>query len=154
MAITSTTTVDIVGQTQTIQFYSGVTILDQFTYSGGQIVHAASTTYSLSKSDLLLYFQFLNAFNNLLIINFPTVNSNIGGFFPLCQFDLSETNVGVKRVIYNQTSAGTTVLNINYVAIAVAGAFATIGSPVTITLQEWFFMIIMMYQFNNQVLLN
>ena len=77
-----------------------------------------------------------------------------GAFFPLCVFDISETNVGVKKIIYNQTTAGTTVININYVPVAVSAAFATIGSDVTISLQEWFFQIIMMYQYNNQVSLN
>jgi len=153
MALTATTTLDIVGQTQTITF-NNPSQVDQFVYSGGAIIHKASTTFNLAKSDVVLYFQFLNAFNNLLILNFPKVNASIGAIFPLCQFDISETNVGVKKVIYNQTSQGTTVINIDYLPIASSAAYATIGSDVTISLQEWFFQIIMMYQFNNQVSLN
>ena len=81
MAITATTTLDIVGQTQTITF-NNPSQIDQFVYSGGQITHKASSTFNLAKSDVLLYFQFLNAFNNVLILNFPTVNASIGGILP------------------------------------------------------------------------
>lgn len=153
MALTQQTTVDIVGQTQTIVF-NNPSAVDQIQYSSNQIIFAASTTYNLVKSDLLLYGQFINTFNNSLILNFPQVNSSIGGVWPLSNFDFTESNVGTKRLIYNQSSNGTTVININYLPIATSGVFATRGSPVTVTLQEYFMFVLMLSQYIQQVNLN
>ena len=153
MALTQQTTVDIVGQTQTIVFNNPGAV-DQIQYASGQITFGAISTFNLSKSDLVLYGQFINAFNNQLIINFPSVNQSIGGIWPLCVFDFTESNVGVKKLIYNQSSSGSTVININYVPLATSAAFAGRGSPVTITLQEYFMFVLMMGQYIQQVNLN
>lgn len=153
MVITSQITTDIVGQTQ-ILVISNSGPLDQILYSNNQITFGTSSTYNLSKADLALWGQFLNTFNNLLIINFPSIASSIGLAWPLCVFDFTENDIGVKRLIYNQTSNGTTVININYLPIATSAAFATRSSPVTITLQEYFMFILMMAQYFQQVNLN
>ena len=153
MALTQQTTVDIVGQTQTIVF-NNPSAVDQIQYASNVITFGISSTYNLAKSDLLLYGQFLNTFNNSLILNFPIVNASIGGVWPLSVFDFTESNVGTKRLIYNQTSNGTTAININYLPIATAAAFATRGSPVSVTLQEYFMFVLMMGQFIQQVNLN
>jgi hypothetical protein len=153
MAITQQTTVDIVGQTQTIVI-NNPSAVDQISYTSNQITFGTSSTYNLAKSDLVLYGQFIYTFNNLLIANFPSVQASFGQIWPLCQFDFSETNVGTKKLIYNQTSNGTQVININYVPIATSAAFATRSSPVTITLQEYFMYVLMINQFVQQVNLN
>jgi hypothetical protein len=153
MALTSVTTFDIVGQTQTITF-NNPSQVDQITFSSSQITFATISSFDLVKSDMLLYFKYLNAFNNLLLINFPSISSSIGQIFPLCNFQLSETSSGVEHIIYNQTSSGNTVINVNYVPIATSAAFTARASPVTITLQEFFFLVVMMNSFNTQVNLN
>lgn len=153
MALTSTTTFDITGQTQSIIFFNPSQV-DQISFGSNQITLATISSYNLVKSDMLLYFKYLNAFNNLLLINFPTLSSSISGIFPLCNFQLNETNTGVEKIVYNQTSTSNTVININYVPIAASAAFTARASPVVITMQEFFMMILMMNQFTNQVSLN
>ena len=70
MALTSQTTVDIVGQTQTISFYESATLVDQITFSSGTFIFQAISSFNLSKNDLSLYWQFLNIFQLLAITNF------------------------------------------------------------------------------------
>lgn len=153
MALTSTTTFDILGNTQILTFFNPSQV-DQITYANNQITFAASTGYTLSKTDLLLYFQYLIVFNNLLNFNFPNISQSINSPWPLCQFDISETNVGVKKIIYTQNTNSTNVITINYLPIASSGAFLTRASPVTITLQEYISMIDYMTLYKIQVNLN
>lgn len=153
MALTSTTSFDIVGQTQTLTFNNPGQI-DQVSFANNQITFQAETQYSLAKSDMILWFKYLNAFNNLLLINFPSISSSIGQIFPLCVFSIVENNIGVKKITYDQQISGTEVLNIVYVPLAAAASVATRASPVTISLQEWFMTVLMMNQFTQQVALN
>jgi hypothetical protein len=153
MALTSTTVVDLIGGTQTITF-SDPDQVDQITFSNNQITFQSSSTYNLSKTDLLLYFQYLLVFNTLLQRNFPSFNASVNQPWPLCSFSISETNVGVKKIIYDQTSTGTTVLHINYVPIAQAASFATRSSPVTISLQEYLSTIDLLQIYAIQINLN
>lgn len=154
MALTSTTSFDIVGQTQTITFFQGITQLDQIIYSGNTVNFQAISTYNLVKSDLLLYIKFLNIYYNLLITNFAAVASSQNANWPLSVFNISETNVGVLKIIYNQTTGANTVLNINYVPIAGSAAIASRGSTVSITNQEFFMTNNMLLQYSNQVSFN
>jgi hypothetical protein len=153
MALTQQTTTDLVGKTQTITF-NNPSQVDQITYSNNQITFQAISTFNLTKSDLLLYIQYLQTFNTLLIANFPIVNSSIGQAWPLSQFDITESSSGVTHIIYTQTSTGNTVMGINYVPQATSGAFTARASPVTITLQEYFMTVLMLGQYYNQVFLN
>lgn len=153
MALTATTTFDISGGTQTITF-NNPSQVDQITYSGGNITFGSISSFNLAKSDLLLYINFLSVFNNLLFKNFPSVNSNVNGAFPLCQFDISETFAGVTHLTYSQTSAGASALSINYVPVALAASVAARGSPVTVSLQEFFMTVYMLTQYAVQVNLN
>ena len=153
MALTSTTTFDLVGQVQTLTMLDPSQV-DQITFSSNTITFASSLTFNLSKKDMILYFKYLNAFNNILLINFPKISSSIGLAFPLSVFNLKETNVGGIDIVYNQTSNGTQAININYVPLTSTATFITRPAPVTISLQEFFFMIIMLNQFTNQVSLN
>jgi hypothetical protein len=154
MALTQTTTVDLVGSTQTISFFTGVTLVDQITFSSNALTFQAISSYSLSKSDFALYFQYLNAFFFLIQTNFPSTAAQFRNILPLSNFQISETFAGVKHITYNQTSQGTTVMNINYVPSVVSAAFTARASPVTITIQEFYLMINQMYQYANQVALN
>lgn len=153
MALTSSTTFDIVGQTKTLTFFNPSQV-DQVSFANNQITFQSETQYSLAKSDMILWFKYLNVFNNLLLINFPAISSSIGQIWPLCIFSIVENNIGVKKITYDQQIAGTEVLNIVYVPIASAASVATRSSPVTISLQEWFMTILMMNQFTTQVSLN
>lgn len=153
MAITSTTLVDIVGQTQTLTYFDPGQV-DQITFSSNQITFGAISTFNLTKPDLLLYCQFLNIFSNLLIFNFSSVSNSVASPFPLCNFQISETFAGVHHITYNQTSAGTTVQNINYVKEASAAGFTARGAPVTISLQEFFMYVLMSNQYAIQIGLN
>jgi hypothetical protein len=154
MALTATTTFDLVGQTQVITFYEGASQVDQISFGSNSITFATSSTFNLSKSDYLLYAQYLNAFNNLLYVNFPSVISTVGGKWPLSVFEISETNSGALHVNYLQTSQGVQVLGVNYVPLAGQAAFATRASPVTISMQEWFMTVNMIAQYTNQVAQN
>jgi hypothetical protein len=152
MALTSTTSFDLIGQTQVLTYFNPSQV-DQITYSNNQITFAGISSYNLSKSDLILYFQYLNAFNLFLIQNFPVVNQSIGAIWPFCQFDITESSSGVTHLIYTQTSQGNVVYTTNYVPIAQSGSMAA-RSQVTITLQEYFMMILMKAQFTQQIGLN
>jgi hypothetical protein len=151
MALTAQNTLDIVNQTQTVSFYEGANLVDQIVYSSNSITFENISSYNLSKSDALLYFQYLNAFFNLLSINFPIINASATGKWPLSTFSITETDVGVLKVDYNQTSNGTNVMSINYVPIAGAAAFGARAAPINITMQEFFMTLNLMTQFTNQV---
>lgn len=153
MALTQQTTVDIIGQTQTIVF-NNPSAVDQIQYANNQITFGTSSTYNLVKSDLILYGKFVQAFNVQLLLNFPIVNASIGLIWPLCNFDITESTSGVTHLTYNQSSAGTTVININYVPQAGSAGFQTRGSPVTVSLQEYFMYVLMLGQYIQQVNLN
>lgn len=153
MALTNTIVFDVVGQTQTMTLFDPAQV-DQISFANNQIIFQATPTYNLVKSDLLLYFQFVKLFLTSLNLNFPSINGSTLGIWPLCQFDITSSTLGVTKLVYNQNSNGSNVININYVPIAASAAIVARASPVTISLQE-FFMTVMMYnQYSNQVLLN
>jgi hypothetical protein len=153
MALTANTVLDIVGLTQTITF-SNPTQIDQISFTGGQITFQTASSYDLLKSDLLLYVQYINAYNLLLFRNFPLINANVNAAFPLSLFEIYSTNVGTTKLFYNQTSGSNTVLNIDYLPIAGTAVFAIRNSPVTITLQEFFMTVNLLTQYAVQVNLN
>ena len=153
MALTCTTAVDLVGQTQTLNYYTGATLIDSISYSGGVITFSSESSFNLSKSDTVLYNSFFQIFFTLLVLNFPSVNVSNNFPFPLCNFQISETSQGVTHINYNQTSAGNSVYGINYVPIAASAAFAA-RSAVTISTQEFVMLRIMLDNYFNQVRLN
>jgi hypothetical protein len=152
MALTAVTVFDIIGATQTITF-NNPSQVDQITFSSNSITFQTSSTYSLQKSDFLLYFQYLDVFNNLLFSNFPTIAKSVNIAWPDSTYSITESGTP-NRIIYDQTSIGTDFLNINYLPIATEATFATRSSPVTITLQEFFMTVYMLRQFTIQVGLN
>ncbi len=153
MALTNTIVFDVINGTQTITFYNP-TQVDQITYNNNQITFQSASTYNLVKSDLLLYFKFINLFLVSLEVNFPAFNQSTLNKWPLCQFDITESSSGVTHLIYNQNSGGSNVININYVPIAGSAGFAGRSSPITISAQEFFMTTIMYTQYSNQVVLN
>jgi hypothetical protein len=153
MGLTSTTTFDLVGLTQTLTFFNPSQV-DQITFSSNQITFGAISSFNLVKSDVILYCKYLNTFNNLLIQNFPSVSTSVNNAWPLSEFDITESSSGVTHLIYTQTSQGTAVQTINYVPIATSASFAARGSPVTISLQEFFMYVLMSNQYAIQVNLN
>lgn len=153
MALTNATTFDVISNTSTITFYNPGQV-DQITYSANTVTFQSETTYNLSKSDLLLFMKYIFSFHAQLLLNFPSVALSASRAWPLCVFDITISSAGVTHLYYNQTTSGTTVLNIDYVPIAVSGAIATRAAPVTITMQEWFQAINMLQQYNNQVSIN
>lgn len=154
MALTSTTTWDIVGQTQTITFYQSALQVDQIVFSSNQITFSNISSFNLSKSDYLLYFQYLNAYFTTLLINFPSIGGSVNGKFPVCQFEILETSLGVTHIDYIQSSQGSTIYSINYVPVALSASFVARASPITITLQEFFYAINILTQYTNQISLN
>lgn len=154
MALTSTTTLDVIDQLQTITFYDASTQLDQIVYNNNVLTFSSITAFNLSKSDYLLYFQYLNSFFNLLIVNFPQFQSQQGLDWPLCEFQINETDVGVLKIIYTQNSLANNVYTINYLPIASSCSFTSRPSPINISIQEFYMTINMLTQFTNQVRLN
>lgn len=154
MALTSTTTFDIVGGTQSIIF-SNPSAVDQISFSSNQVTFAISSTYSLSKSDFALYYKYLSVFNLLLARNFPSIGLSVNTSWPSpgTSFSITQTNPP-PRIVYNQASLGTTVINISYLPVASAATFATRSSPVTISTQEYLSFINVISEFSNQVALN
>lgn len=153
MALTSITTFDVVGQTQSISFNNPGQV-DQISYANNQITFAQISGFNLSKSDLLIYLQFLILFNSLLVTNFPSVNLSLNNAWPNCSFDITQSTSGVEHIIYTQNTGSTNVYTINYVPVAVSASFAARGAPVTITLQEYFSMIACLIQYKTQINLN
>jgi hypothetical protein len=153
MALTSTTVFDVIGGTQTISFYQSSTLIDQITYSLNSITFSSISSFNLSKSDILLYIKYLNAFYILMGVNFPIIFASQNLVWPLCEFDITENDVGVLHIDYTQTSLSSSVYSINYVPIATSAAFSA-RSAITITLQEFFMTINMLSFYNNQISLN
>jgi hypothetical protein len=153
MALTSVISVDLVGQTQSITYYEGATQTDQITFSSNTITFTSTSGFSLSKSDCILYQSLFQTYFSSLLINFPNICKSANLIWPLCNFQISETYAGVTHLNYVQSSQGNTIYSINYVPIASAASFAA-RSTVTISLQEFFMMQIMLQQYTNQISLN
>ena len=151
MTLTSQTTIDLIGQTSTLSFYQGASLIDQVTYSSNSITYQAISTYNLSKSDMLLHYAFLNTWLSSLYSNFPIVSQSINLIFPLCQFDITISSSGVTHLYYTQTSQGNPLLLINYVPIATSGSWSTRASPVTISNQEFIQGVSLQKSYFNQV---
>jgi hypothetical protein len=152
MALTSTTTFDIIGQTATLTFFDPGQI-DQIVFSGGQFHYGAHSGFTLSKTDIGLYITANNIFNTFLltIITGFAVNALIP--WPLCDFSTSETFTTVKHINYIQTSTGNSIYNINYTPSSITGLFASRASHST-SIQEWLMSVNMLNQYAVQVKLN
>lgn len=150
MALTSVITLDLVGQTQILNYYQGASLTDTITFANNQITFSSTSGFNLSKSDTLLYNSLFQLYFTALIFNFPAVGKSNNTVWPLCSFTNSITSVGVTHLNFAQTSLGNSVLAINYVPIASSAAFAA-RSSITISLQEFFMTQIMLAQFSTQV---
>jgi hypothetical protein len=151
MALTSQAAFDIVNQTQSITFYEGVTQIDQVSYASNTITFASQSGFNLSQSDFALYFKYLNTFFNALFVNFP--GSFASSDWPLCSFNITETDVGVQKITYTQTSLGNSVYTINYLPSITSAGFAA-RSTIGITTQEFVMCMNMMTNLSTQISLN
>ena len=152
MTLTSTTTFDLIGQTQTIIF-NNPSQIDQITFANNQITWGSTAGYNLSKSDLLLFLQFKNLYSNLLIANFPLVRASLNAILPVSTFQLNETFAGVTHIYFIQSSLGNPVNTFNYLP-SVTSASVAARSQITISLQEFFWCVQMSNQYATQVGLN
>jgi hypothetical protein len=150
MALSATTVFDIVDQTQSITF-NNPTMVDQISFANNQLTFAEISTFTLTQSDMLLYVKYLQAFYTLLVQNFPTINIAFTQPWPLCLFSLAETDVGINKITYTQTSNGANVYTINYLPEELSAGFLARTAPAVITTQEFLWTIPMMNQFGNQI---
>lgn len=154
MALTSTTIFDISAQSQTLNF-TNPNQIDQISYSGNQIIFSSSKTYTLLKSDVILWFKYLNAFNSLLLSNFPSIYANAGQAIPVCSFSMSSSQSNSeKKLVFDQQWSGIEVLNINYSSLSASAIYSTRANPIKISLQEFSMTVLMMSQFITQISLN
>lgn len=150
MALTAVTTLNIPGVTQTIVFNNPAT-LDEIDFAGTQITLKAISTYNLSRSDFLLYFNYLDIYNTALFLNFPFINANINISLLQSEFDIK---MGATRLTYDQHSGATDALSLSYQLSNQTMTFAARASDVVISLQEFFIMIYLLRQYSKQVSLN
>lgn len=153
MALTSIITLDLVGQTQILNYYQGASLVDTISYGSNQITFAATSGFTLSKSDTLLYNSLFQLYFTALILNFPIISKSNNEIWPLCNFSITETYQGVTHLNLSETSVGNNVLGINYLPAYASAAF-TARSSITISMQEFFMTQIMLAQYANQVGLN
>jgi len=151
MALTSTTTLDIINGIQTIIF-NNPSQIDQIQFSSSSVTFSATSGYNLVKSDMILFGQYMTVFYNLLVINFPGQINNLISL-PVSNFDISQTFQGVTHINFTETSQGNSVIGINYVPVGQSGSISS-RSSITITLQEFFQFYIFLTQYINQVRLN
>jgi hypothetical protein len=100
---------------------------------------------------MLLYVKYLQAFYILLAQNFPFINLTASQPWPLCLFSVAETDAGIDKITYTQTSNGANVYTINYLPGELSAGFLARSAPVAITTQEFLWTIPMMNQFGNQI---
>jgi len=137
MALQSSTLVDVVDGTQTLTYTLSGSTVDQITYSSNSVTFSTISSFNLDQNDTVLYAQYLNQFLNLLVNNFPVVQSSRALTLPVSTFEIELDTVGVEHLYYIQTSLGSGVYNTNYVPTASAASFAA-RTQITITLQEFF----------------
>lgn len=147
MALSANTVLNIPGNTQTIIFNNPGAV-DEIDFGSNQIVLKAISSYNLSKSDYQLYVGYLIIYFNALLANFPSINSAFSLSLPLCEFDFK---FGATRITYDQHSSATDAYNLTYLFSNSTATIAARASDVTITLQEFFQMIIYLRQVSLQV---
>lgn len=154
MALTSTILLDLPNQTQTLTFFQGVTQLDQITFSNNSITMGSTPGFDLSKSDCLLYNSLFQTWVTALELNFPAVFKSVNSQWPQSIFSVNIVDItGLLRVLFTQTSLGNSIYATDYLIVAQTVIYAA-RSTITITLQEFFMMQLMLQQFTNQVALN
>lgn len=151
MALTSTTLFDVVGATQSITF-DNPSQIDQIIYSSGAITLPICSSYSLSKADFALLYQYTSAFYNLLFVNFNTVSIAIPKAWPTpgTEFILN-TLATPERIIYTYNSVGSLALKMVYLPLSGTVTISARPAPITIKLQEFFANYSALGQFSTQV---
>lgn len=150
MALTAITTLNIPGLTQTIAF-NNPGLVDEIDFGNNQVTLKASSSYTLSKSDLLLYYNYLNVYNNALLFNFPSIVASYLVPIPVSKFNLKPQST---TLLFEYLSGTSNAITINYDLGTKIATFTARPSDVIITLQEFFMMVILFTQFQKQVSLN
>lgn len=153
MTLTSNTTFDSIGNTSSLLFYQSASLVDQITYGSNEITYATISSYNLSQSDMVLYFQYINSWLSFLYQNFTVITQSQKLAWPFCLFEINFYSSGVSHLVYTQTSQGNNFLTINYVPIAGSGSISARTST-TITIQEFIMGLNMKTNYFNQVSLN
>jgi hypothetical protein len=153
MALTATTTLDIVNQMSTLTYYESSSQIDQISFSNDVITLGSISSFNLSKADTILYYSLFQTWYTALLLAFPLIYKSNNTLWPLCNFQISKTTAGVTHINYAQSSQGSSVYGINYVPIAGSSGFSA-RSSIMISLQEFFMMQIMLQQYTGQVSLN
>jgi len=152
MALTAQTIFDIDAGTQSITF-SNPAAIDTISYSSNTLTFGTTSDFTLSKSDFALYNKYLQAFNSLLIFNFPKIASFFNGAFPPSLFAIYSPDLTYFEYIQSSNN------NVVYQTIYTPPDSSTaIDFPariaVTISLQEFELGVALFSQFANQVALN
>ena len=150
MVLTASATLDIQGLAQTITF-NNPGIIDEIDFGSNQITLKAASSFTLPKSDFLVYAAYHEIFHNALIRNFPSISNSLNLPLPLCEFDF---RVGSTRLTFIQTSNGGSALEVNYFFGTTNAVFSARVADVTITLQEWFMMTYLFHRYVREISLH
>lgn len=152
MATTSVVTQNLPSDTQQVIFYD-TGEFDNITYSSNQITYAAESSITMSQSDFALWYKYFLQYYNLLLTNFPVINSAYNTSVPICKFEILSLSTQSPNLIeYIQTSTITSqsVYSITYSTTGNTATFAARSAPITITLQEFLIGFQLITQFANQ----
>lgn len=150
MALVQVVTIETLAGTASLTLGNPAQV-DRLDFASNQIVFASSSSFSLSKSDTLLYIKYLTLFNNILLLNFPTIGQFVNLPLPACSFDVSITTGPNRKTDYAQKSGNSTVLNIDYNTNTGLSTFSSRHPSVTISMQEFYMMVYIFNQYSNQV---
>lgn len=150
MALTAITVLNIPGTTQTIVF-NNPTLVDEIDFGSNQITFKAISSYNLSRSDFLLWYNYLSIYSTALLLNFPSLNTTVFQSIPQSEYDLK---MGATRLTFDYHSGATDVLNLTYILSNTTMTFGARASDVTVTIQEFALLIYILKQYNQQVSFN
>lgn len=152
MALSSVITQNIPAGTQQIIF-NNPTEVDNITYSGSGLTYAVESSFTLSQSDMVLYFQNKLAFYNALLLNFPAINAGFNLEVPVCLMEVQSMS-GPNYLVFTQTSTASPVTHVYTITFdrgSLIATFAARASAITITPQEYLMAFQILRLFFNQV---
>jgi hypothetical protein len=134
MALTSTTTNDLVAGTSTLVINSGVTIENiVYTNSTNQLVFATQNAFTISNSDFFAFAKILDQFN----ISIQTVFRIPGLHVPLSISQMSQTNDGSGNMTFLFQKGGHPVYLIATAYPNGICSFSKRNQASILTFQEW-----------------
>lgn len=140
MPLTSVIAQDIPAATQEITFYNPGVIEDVL-FSNNTFTYAAISSFTLIKSDFVLFFANKLQFYNAVLNNFPYVGSYyFNNVLPASSTQMQISSHPSPNISFTHTSSESptlTVVNITYDINAQTATFAKRLNAVTITMQEF-----------------